>query len=162
VNTHYRELVDRLRNELVDLEHIVDRAQRSWTQAQGASRDQEAYLDSVALNLHSFYSALERLFQLIAKHVDGSFPEGGNWHRDLILQMADDQREARPAVIGHDSASGLDEFRRFRHLVRNVYTINLRPDKISGLMSALPGLWKELRAELQAFADFIEELTEAK
>ena len=68
MNTHYRELVDRLSNELVDLEHIVDRAQRSWTQAQGASRDQEAYLDSVALNLHSFYSALERLFQLVIVH----------------------------------------------------------------------------------------------
>jgi hypothetical protein len=34
----------------------------------------------------------------------------------------------------------LDEFLRFRHLVRNVYTMNLVPDKMAGLMSALPGL----------------------
>jgi len=34
------------------------------------------YLDSAALNLHGFYSGLERLFELIARHVDGPFQWG--------------------------------------------------------------------------------------
>ena len=33
--------------------------------------DQDAYLNSVALNLHSFYSGLERIFELIAQELDG-------------------------------------------------------------------------------------------
>jgi hypothetical protein len=45
--------------------------------------------------------------------------------------------------------------------MRNVYTMNLLPDKMTGLMSALPGLWSRLRAELSAFADFLEELARA-
>jgi len=49
----------------------------------------------------------------------------------------------------------LDEFRRFRHLVRNVYTVNLVPDRMVGLVSALSELWPRLRAELLAFADFM-------
>ena len=51
-----------------------------------------------------------------------------------------------------------DELRRFRHLVRNVYTMSLVPEKMAGLMSALPTLWLTLRAELLAFADFLEAL----
>jgi len=115
----------------------------------------------VALNLHSFYSGLERLFELIARHVDRTLPAGKTWHRDLLQQMAHEVADVRPAVIGQESALVLDEFRRFRHLVRNVYTMNLVPDKMAGVMSALPGLWPKLRAELLAFAEFLEDLAQA-
>ncbi|MBI4639913.1 MAG: hypothetical protein HY731_04425 [Candidatus Tectomicrobia bacterium] len=53
------------------------------------------------------------------------------------------------------------EVRRFRHLVRNVYMINLVPEKIERLISALPRLWPQLQAKLLAFADFLEELARA-
>ena len=72
--------------------------------------------------------------------------------------MAQDVADVRPAVIDQDSVQSLDEFRRFRHLVRNVYTVNLAPDRMASLMSVLPGLWEQLQAELLAFADFLEEL----
>jgi len=42
--------------------------------------------------------------------------------------------------------------------VRNVYTVNLVPDKMVGLVSALSELWPRLQAELLAFADFLDEL----
>ena len=143
------------------MERVVQRALRAWPQAQSASDVQEVYLDSVALNLHSFYSGLERVFELVARHVDRVLPSGDTWHRDLLQQMTHDLTDVRPAVIGRDSALSLDEFRRFRHLVRNVYTINLVPERIAGLMSALPALWPELQAELLAFADFLEEWVRA-
>lgn len=72
--------------------------------------------------------------------------------------MTRDLANVRPAVIGQDTVLALDEFRRFRHLVRNVYTMNLSPEKMAGLMPALPILWPTLRAELLAFADFLGEL----
>jgi len=159
VSTLYEELVERIRGEALDLERVVQRALRAWSQAQREPGEQ-AYLDSVALNLHSFYSGVERLFELIARHVDRALPAGETWHRDLLRQMARDLADVRPAVIGQDNAQALDEFRRFRHLVRNVYTMNLLPDRMAGLMSAIPGLWSGLRAELLAFADFLEELAQ--
>jgi hypothetical protein len=115
----------------------------------------------VALNLHSFYSGLERLFELIARHVDRALPAGEGWHHDLLQQMMKEIAERRPAVISPESASTLDEFRRFRHLVRNVYTFNLVPQKMEPLIAALPGMWKQAEAELAAFADFLEELAQA-
>jgi hypothetical protein len=63
---------------------VINRALRAWPQAQKSTDEQNVYLDSVALNLHSFYSGLEKLFELIAKHIDHSIPEGETWHRDLL------------------------------------------------------------------------------
>lgn len=160
MNALYLELAERIRGEVPDLDRVVKRALAAWAQAKRMP-DESAYLDSAALNLHGFYSGLERLLELIARHVDGTLPTGDTWHRDLLQQMAQDMADVRPAVISPDSALALDEFRRFRHLVRNGYTMSLVPEKMAGLMASLPTLWPTLRAELLAFADFLEALEQA-
>lgn len=157
----YQNLIERIHGQVTDLEQVVERAGRGWSLARKASAEQDAYVDSVALNLHGFYSGLEKLFELIARHVDRKLPEGETWHRDLLQQMAQDLPSVRPAVISGESVDTIDEFRRFRHLVRNVYTMNLVPEKMEGLMEALPELWPKLRAELLAFADYLEALNAA-
>ncbi|MBC7251542.1 MAG: hypothetical protein H5T62_14820 [Anaerolineae bacterium] len=83
--------------------------------------------------MHSLYSGLGRLFELVARHVDGTLPGGATWHRDLLRMVSRETTNVRPAVIDTDTASNLDEFRRFRHLVRNVYTTNLQPERMAGM-----------------------------
>lgn len=160
MNPAYHEVADRIRGEITDLDRIVQRAQVAWQQAKSTPEEQ-AYLDSVALNLHGFYSGQERIFELIARQVDDTAPTGETWHRDLLQQMAQDITDLRPAVIGQDTALQLDEFRRFRHLVRHVYTLNLLPNKMASLLSVLPKLWSKVRAELLAFSSFLDELADA-
>ena len=80
--------------------------------------------------------------------MDQHLPSGEMWHRDLIQQMAQDIADVRPAVISPDGASPLDELRRFRHLVRNLYTFNLVPDKMRTLITNLPKLWLNIQAEV--------------
>jgi len=58
---------------------VIQRALRAWSQAQKLADERGAYLDSVALNLHGFYSGVERLFELIARHIDGTLPTGETW-----------------------------------------------------------------------------------
>jgi len=53
----------------------------------------------VALNLHAFYSGIERLFELIARDIDQCVPDGEMWHRDLIKQMTKEINGVRPAVV---------------------------------------------------------------
>lgn len=156
----YLELADRIRGEVPELKRVMDRAVVSWAQVKEMPQE-DAYLDSVALNLHSFYSGLERLFELVARHVDRETPGGESWHRDLLQRMACDVPGIRPALINRDSTAALDEFRRFRHLVRNVYTMNLTSDRVGALISKLPPLWPTLQSELFAFADFLEDLAKA-
>ncbi|MBX3057480.1 MAG: antitoxin [Anaerolineae bacterium] len=157
MNEPHAALADRIRNEMEDLDRAANRAMSSWIQGQTTAVAQDVYLESVALNLHGFYSGLERLFELIARQVDHSLPDGEMWHRDLLLQMASEQN-VRPAVMSQSMIPVLDELRRFRHLVRNVYTFNLSPEKMKGLLDVLPGAWTNLKTELLAFADFLDAL----
>lgn len=73
--------------------------------------------------------------------------------------MSQERKNIRPAVISSDSAQALDEYRRFRHVVRNVYADNLLPGKMEQVLDPLPVVWSKVRAELLAFADFLELLT---
>jgi len=97
-------------------------------------------------------------FELVARHLDRSLPSSETWHRDLLQMMKSDVADVRPALIDADSADALDEFRRFRHLVRNVYATNLVPERMAGLLRTLPGLWSKLKDELLDFADFLDIL----
>ncbi|MBW1728564.1 MAG: hypothetical protein JRI94_14305 [Deltaproteobacteria bacterium] len=148
-------LADRIRDEIVELTRIVDRVRGGWQRSQQSEDD--LYLDSVALNLHGFYGGLERLFELVASTVDGSVPQGANWHRLLLEQMASEIRQERPAVISAKTITALDEYRGFRHIVRNVYTFMFDPEKVEKLVEKLPGVFKQVQTELLGFADFLEQ-----
>ena len=161
MTSSFQNLIDRIKGEVIDLDQVVQRANETWPLAQQDFDNQAVYTDSVALNLHSFYSGLERLFELIARHVDRRLPEGANWHRDLLKQMVEDMPEVRPAVISQETATALDEFRRFRHLVRSVYTVHLDPQKMQPLMENLLVVWSKTRDELLAIADYLEMLSGA-
>ena len=160
MNLRYQELAGRIRGELTELEPVVQRAQAAWSHVLN-STDQPAYLDSVALNLHGLYSGLERLFELIVRLVDGVTSAGDSWHRDLMQRMAQEVPELRPAVISANTLLALDEYRRFRYLVRNLYTFNLVPEKLEALMSALAQTRQNVQTELLAFAEFLDDLARA-
>jgi len=148
-------LARRIQDEFAELVQVVDRVKKGWQQAQRSADD--LYLDSVALNLHGFYAGLERLFELIAATVDGSVPRGANWHQILLEQMAAEIANIRPAVISEDSREALDEYRAFRHIVRNIYTYKFDPVKVQHLVERIPGVLEHVRSELLAFADFLEQ-----
>jgi uncharacterized protein YutE (UPF0331/DUF86 family) len=155
MNAPAAHVAQRIRSELIELDRVLQRIQEGWKRAERAADD--FYLDSVALNLHGFYSGLERIFEVIASNLDGSRPEGENWHQQLLDQMAAEVLEARPAVISKSTCERLNEYRGFRHVVRNVYTYRFDTAKLKKLIEGLPGLFQQLRAELMAFADFAEK-----
>jgi len=156
-----RELAERIRAEVMDLDRVASRAERFWRAAGQAGVDRDAYLDAVALNLQSFYSGNERLFELIARRVDEVVPGGETWHRDLLRQMAREIEGRRPAVISEASAAELELCRRFRHLVRNLYAMDLAPERMAPVVDALPQVWARVQAEWLAFASFLDDLAKS-
>lgn len=147
-------LASRIRMELLDLDRVIGRVIEGWQRSKRSSDDY--YLDGVALNLHGLYAGLERIFELIADNVDGETPEGENWHQALLKQMATEISHVRPAVISEAVRQRLDEYRGFRHVVRNVYTFQFDPTRMAKLVEEAPGLFAQVRRELLAFADFLE------
>ncbi|MBC8432097.1 MAG: hypothetical protein H8D96_09265 [Desulfobacterales bacterium] len=154
MNEGLKHLAMRIRNELSEIEHTLKRATEGMKRAKQTG--DAYYLDGVALNLHSFYSGIERIFELIAANVDCMFPEGENWHQALLKQMAEEMSDVRPAVISDFVRLAFDEYRGFRHIVRNVYTYKFDSARIEKLTERAGPLFAQLRAELLAFADFLE------
>ena len=115
------------------------------------------YLDGVALKLHGFYSGLERIFELIATTIDAAKPKGENWHQVLLRQMSVETSGLRPAVISQSTYHRLDGYRGFRHVVRHVYAYNFETTKIEKLVLDLPETLAQVRGEMLAFAEFLEQ-----
>ncbi len=155
MNSAIEQLSLRIRAGIEDLETLVHRIKEGWDRAEHTG--DTYYFDSVALNLHGLYSGLERLFEIIAINIDGSIPKGENWHQELLKQISMEVPEIRPAVISETSFLALKELRGFRHVVRNVYTFNFNPSKIQKLVENTPNLFNEVKAELTAFADFLDD-----
>jgi len=151
----YLTLVSRIRDELQEIEQIINRTQAGWEKT--VETNDELYLDGVALNLHSFYTALERVFQLIAANIDqASNANRENWHQELLRQMASEIELVRPPVISKETRDMLDEYRGFRHVVRNVYSFHLSKTKIEPLVQKLPQVFKTLKKEIEDFLLFLE------
>jgi hypothetical protein len=148
-------LSSRILNEIAALELVVTKVERAW-KAAGANND-ELYYDSVALNIHSFYSGLERVFEKVASAIDGFVPQGVNWHQELLNQMALEVANIRPALISERTRERLDPYRGFRHVVRNVYTHYISPDKMKPLAKGIRPLFKQVEKELSAFCRFIQD-----
>ncbi|RME50290.1 MAG: hypothetical protein D6790_21425 [Caldilineae bacterium] len=153
MSTNGHALAARITRELRDTERLIARAEHLLQQAQRYG-DMDI-LDGAALNLHGFYAAAERIFEDIAREVDGALPEGADWHRSLLLQMAAPVPRIRPAVISEETYRCLDEFRGFRHVVRNVYTFNLRPARVEELVKEIGPCFESLVRDMEAFAAFL-------
>jgi hypothetical protein len=158
VSNIWDELAERILGEADELDRIVRRTVNVWKRVYEDVEQQDIYLDSVALNLHGFYSGIEKLFEIIANNIDKSPLTGATWHRDLLQKMTEEMPGLRPAVINPRWLPQLDELRRFRHLVRNVYIFNIVPAKVEPIVASLPDLWSHIKDELLAFADFLSDL----
>jgi hypothetical protein len=150
-----KELVERIHLELEEIPRVLTRMNDGWARARSSSDD--LYLDGVALNLHGFYMGIERILTRIAETIDGKLPHGEGWHLLLLEQMTKEVPGIRPAVISTETGTRLDEYRRFRHVVRNVYTHSFDPAKLGILVDSAPELFAQTKAELLAFAAFLEQ-----
>jgi hypothetical protein len=157
LNSELLALRSRVESELADIERGVRSAPSTWDGACRHPEEQDHFLSSLALNLHSFYNGLERIFEVIARYFDTTFPSGEHWRRALLKQIAQEQPGARPAVLSEDSVEALDEFLAFRHRVRNLYTFNLEPERLHELLQRLPAAWERAHKDIVAFLDLLDE-----
>lgn len=155
----YLVIKERVRRELHEIERVVTRVERALVSAQRNAEDADLYVDSIALNLHDFYVGLERICELIASNIDRSVPAGSDWHRDLLLQMTIALPQIRPPVLTEKTIADLDEYRRFRHVVRHVYAFEFDPPRIYALAHKLRPTWEQVRTDLSTFASFLEDLS---
>lgn len=150
-------LATRIRSELPRIDRETDNVSHAWERAHLSASEDELLVRAAALSLHAFYNGLEKLFEQIARHIDGHLPAGEAWHRDLLLQMASAVPGIRPPLLSLEHAESLQAYLGFRHIVRNIYTENLIPSRIGDLVRLLPRLWPQIRQQLATLADGVED-----
>lgn len=133
MNTDFIVLANRIRETVSELEQVIARVERGIRAAKRHQDDVDLYIDAIALNLHDFYSGLERVFRQIGSIIDRSTPASEGWHRDLLNQMCLDLPMIRPRVLSEQTCAALEDFLRFRHVVRNVYAFRLDGDRVNQL-----------------------------
>lgn len=144
-----------IKSELNDIERSVQLAHRAWEGVRRFTEEQDHFMSSLALNLHSFYNGLEHIFEAIARRLDRTFLSGERWHRNLLKQMSREIPGIRPAVLSSESANKLGEFLAFRHRVRNLYTFNFEPKRLHELLRHLPDTWDSVKADMRVFCDLL-------
>lgn len=128
-------LVNRIEQELNQIQVTVSETGRMLQKVQ-LTGDKD-YLGTAALNLQSFYTAVERILVAIAKEIDATVPQEENWHQALLEQMVVEIPGIRQPVLAVQTQQELDEFRRFRHVVRSNYAHQLDPKRVQALAEKL-------------------------
>ncbi|NJN87800.1 MAG: hypothetical protein HC881_17730 [Leptolyngbyaceae cyanobacterium SL_7_1] len=152
----YAALVGQLQQLLEDLAQVVDRSQR-LLQKYYATQDED-YIGTLALNLHGFYTGVERCLEEIARQFDETVPSGTEWHRRLLRQLSAELPNLRPPVIQTATRQIIDEYRSFRHVVRNVYSFDLQPHRVAALTANLSNAFTAFKRDVEAFCDFLAAL----
>lgn len=111
---------------------------------------------AVSLGLHTIYTGLAKVFEQIARDVDGDLNKRSDrWHKDLLEQMAAAIPNIRPAVVDERTFQDLEKYLSFRHVVRNNYAHRLEPEKIDENFQILENRYVSLAQQLNDFCDFL-------
>ena len=111
--------------------------------------------------LHNLYSALEDLFQEVAKTFENRVEDPQRYHRELLKRMSLEIPGVRPALLSTPTHSLLNELRGFRHVFRHAYDYELSPARLAALKSRVLAEWDLVTRDLQIFQDFLRSKLES-
>jgi predicted nucleotidyltransferase len=154
------ELAHKIENELAQLRRVEAEVAYGRERLQLNPIDARIYYNSLALKLHDFYNGCERIFKMVASELDQVRPTGEEWHKELLRQAAQEPKGegGRPAVISAPLYAALEEFLRFRHVVRNLYSDQFDPPKMDRLLDKYPGVSSQVQAEVAQFVAWLDGL----
>jgi hypothetical protein len=122
-----------------------------------AQTDEETLI-VLAYRLHNLYNAYENIFQNIAATFENHVDDSAHWHSQLLYRMTLEMLPLRPAVIDKSAFTALDELRRFRHLFRYAYDIDLDVDRLKLVLTRALQLKTMYLAQFEQFLTFVRRL----
>lgn len=114
----------------------------------------------LAYRLHNLYNAFENIFQNIATTFENNLDDATRWHIQLLQRMRLDVTPIRPAVIDDSAYDALDELRRFRHVFRYSYDLQLDAARLQLVLTKAAKLKLIYAPQLEQFLKFVRGLAE--
>jgi hypothetical protein len=93
--------------------------------------DSAAECAVLAVAIHHYYTALEGALERSIRFLDGSLPEGPDWHRSLLVEASKPLPDVRPAILSAEHMDDLEQLLRFRHFFRHAYAVSLDMRKLT-------------------------------
>ena len=103
-----------------------------------------------------FYTACERISERVAVTLDGGMPKAENWHEQLLLQMAEIGGENRPPLWQGSLLLQLNDYRKFRHLARHNYNLQLRKERVLELAKQIDIIIAKIQESIAIFNQWLE------
>lgn len=101
-------------------------------------------LNAIGSILHSYYSGIESIFNLIYKSSYGKTLSGNMWHSDLFTDMFSKTDKHDP-ILPQELFSPLKEYLGFRHVFRHAYGYELDWNRLKPLFSELVDNWNAVK-----------------
>lgn len=151
--------IQRLRAELRSDHEAFEQRVREVESIDLANPDaSEGDLARAALALHHAYGAVESLLARVARTVEGSVPEGADWHQALLSTMTLEIEGVRPPVLAGETSAHLHRLLAFRHFLRHAYAVGLSRERLLALRAEAAALAPMLADDLARLDEFLRAL----
>ncbi|MBI5025848.1 MAG: hypothetical protein HZC12_03785 [Nitrospirae bacterium] len=145
-----------IEEELSNISLLRDEIKIAARKLKKTSKNEREYIiESLALKLHNFYTACERIFEKVAGEINGRIPQSLDWHKRLLKNMALDIKGLRPPVLSSATERQLEEYLKFRHLVRSIYGFELEETKMSPLIKGIDKVTGAFLKDIERFISFL-------
>jgi len=150
----YLALKSRLDDEIIALESNFEKLQTVIAQAKTV--DEIIINPALASYVVDFYGGCERISERVAVTIDGGMPLGENWHQELLKQMAESGGDNRPPLWNGSLLLELDEYRKFRHLARHIYNIELKFERVLVLAQNVQLVLAKVKQAIALFNEWLD------
>jgi hypothetical protein len=87
---------------------------------------------------------------LILKHHDEELPGGHKWHMELLDKAFVSNRN-RKQIFQIELQKVLDEYLKFRHIVRHMYGFMLEWTRMEDLVTNVKSVWQNVKDDMNKF-----------
>ncbi|MEM6835854.1 MAG: hypothetical protein AAF609_03280 [Cyanobacteria bacterium P01_C01_bin.120] len=140
-----------------DVAEIESLYERLANYAEVLTTSEQAIL--VGYYLHNLYNAFENICLNVARAFENQIDDRSQWHAILLKRMTLDIEGLRPRLLSAEVYQCLDELRRFRHVFRNAYAIELDPQRVALVNAQAQRLQKLYPADVEQFKAFLDALS---
>ncbi len=99
-------------------------------------------LAGVGALLHNFYNGIENVLKQAFRIKNIQAPQGESWHRDLLLEATEEN------ILSEILSNDLKRYLAFRRFFSHGYAIDLSPDRMEPLISAVRNVFENFKKEI--------------